>query len=100
MGAARQETLDEGRTHHPLPDAEKPQAPRCNRLCDHERLVLRQLRAACSEATGLPVDYPFFRDSHRPGEHPDDALLRLFREQQGWTAGYDEQVIARMTRRR
>ena len=42
-------------------------------------------------------DYPFFRASYRPGEASDDAMLRLFKAKQWWTAGSDEQAIAALT---
>jgi hypothetical protein len=82
------------------PHPQSEERPRCTNLAVHERAVLRRLRAACSAATGLPVDHPFFQTHYRPGEHPNDALLRMFRDWQWWTAGSDEQVIARLTRRR
>jgi hypothetical protein len=40
--------------------------------------AIRCVRAICAHELDRPYDYPFFQADYLPGEHPDDALVRLF----------------------
>lgn len=46
--------------------------------------LVAEIRAQCSRELGSPPTYDFFNMDYRPGESPDDALLRLFRRE--WDA--------------
>ncbi|HEX8108132.1 MAG TPA: hypothetical protein VF516_10420 [Kofleriaceae bacterium] len=53
-----------------------------NCLARHESSVVSRLRKRLAEVYGKPVDHRFFEDQYLPDEHPNAALLRLFRQRQ------------------
>lgn len=47
----------------------------------YEQSLVRFIRTVCAAELGKPYEYPFFSMSYWPGETPDQALLRMFRDE-------------------
>ena len=43
--------------------------------------MVRCIRAICAHELGADHNYDFFHTNYLPGEHPDDAILRLFKDE-------------------
>jgi hypothetical protein len=69
-------------------------------LCVHESSVLSRLRKRLAERFEQPIDHRFFSESYLPGEIPNEALLRLFKQRQWMVSLTDEETIESMAKRR
>ena len=43
--------------------------------------MVRVIRSICAFELGKDHNFPFFNSNYKPGEHPDDAISRLFYEE-------------------
>lgn len=68
-----------------------------NCLARHESSIVARLRKRLAEVLEKPIDHRFFEDQYRPGEAPNAALLRLFRQSMTLHAT-DEQTIEAMAK--
>jgi hypothetical protein len=70
-----------------------------NCLVRHESSVISRLRRRLAEVFEKPVDHQFFSDRYLPGEDPNAALLRMFKQLQWMVSLTDEETISALTRR-
>lgn len=55
--------------------------------------IISMVRERCAKAFRKHPTYPFFAANQRPGEYPDETILRLFRAEKDASSASDAAVV-------